>query len=144
MTSRRGFLHAVSFAAACVVSGCASLRTATTSVNIELMNFDTEERTTSIAVKQNDEVVFQTERTISARETEQKANTLQIYSAFEGADSEQFTVDVMLEGQPAGTYSYKITCADSDTEDLFTVRITGPDYDPKYGPTHFVISQCSE
>lgn len=144
MPSRRTFLHAASLASACVVSGCATLRTPSTDVDIRLMNFVAEERTVSVVVKQDEEDVFRTEKTISAGDPEGPAETLDVPGAFEGADGEQFTVDVTPEGQPTDTYDYKITCADFDTEDEFYVWILDPESSEGGKRTHFTVSLCSE
>lgn len=143
MPSRRSLLHAASLASACVVSGCASLRTPSTDVDITLMNFVAEERTISIVVKQDDEEVNRTEKTIAAADPEGRAESLEIPDAFEGADGEQFTVDVTPEGQQTDTYDYKITCADFDTEDSFSVWILNPDSSEEGKRTHFTVAFCS-
>lgn len=91
------------------------------------MNFVAEERTVSVVVKRDGEEAFQTEQTIPAADPEGQAESLEIPGALEGADGEQFTVDVTPEGQPTDTYEYGITCADFDTEDSFSVWILNPE-----------------
>lgn len=143
MPSRRAFLHAVSLSSACVVSGCATLRPPSTDVDITLMNFVTEERTVTAVVKQDDEEVFRTRNTLPAADPEGPAETLEIPGAFEGVDGERFTVDVTPEGQPTDTYDYKITCADFNSEDTFSVWVLNPETSEGGKRTHFTIAHCS-
>lgn len=143
MPSRRTFLHAASLASACVVSGCATLRTPSTDVDIRLMNFVPEPRTVSVVVTQADEEVFRTEKTIAAADPEGRATTVDIPGAFEGTEGEHYTVDVTPEGQPTDSYEYEITCADDDLEDSFYVWILDPEVSEGGNRTHFSVSFCS-
>lgn len=46
-----------------------------------------------------------------------------ISAAFEGTDGDQFTVEVALDGRPAGSFDYEITCADEELADLSAVYV---------------------
>lgn len=141
--SRRAFLQAASLASAYDVSGCATLRTPSTEVDITLMDYVAQGRTVSVVVKQDDEQVFRTEETISAADPTGRAESLELPGAFQGADGKQFTVDVTPQGQPTDTYDYKITCADFDTEDAFSVWILNPESSEEGKRTHFTVAFCS-
>jgi hypothetical protein len=141
---RRDFFAAAGTAGAIAVSGCTSLRKATTEVDITLMNFYAEERTVSIVVKQDDGEVFRTEKTIPAADPDGPAETLEIPNAFVGADGEQFIVEVTPESQQTDTHDYKITCVDFDTKDTFSVWIMNPETNEEGKRTDLTSAYCSE
>lgn len=143
MPSRRAFLHTASLATAGVVGGCAAQRPPSTTVEVKLLNFFAEPRTVSVVVEQDDEVVFRTERTVSASATpEGEAEILKIPDAFEGTDGEQFTVAVTPAGRPTDTYDYEVTCADADTQDVFSVWILNPESSERGERTSFTVAWC--
>jgi len=108
------------------------------------MNFFAEPRTVSVVIEQDGEEVFRTERTVPASATpEGEAKILKIPDAFEGTDGEQFTVAVTPDGQPTDTYDYEITCADFDTQDLFSVWILNPESSERGERTSFTVAWCS-
>lgn len=141
---RRELLAAAGTAGAIAVSGCTFLRPPTTDVDITIMNFVAEERTVSVVVKQDDVEVFRTEKTIPAADPEGPAETLEIPNAFEGADGEQFIVEVTPEGHQTDTHDYKITCVDFDTKDTFSVWIMNPEKNEEGKRTDLTVAYCSE
>lgn len=57
--------------------------------------------------------VFQTEETIPPNDGEDLGEVL-IEDAFTGSSGDQFTVQAWLDGEPADTFDYEITCSEDN------------------------------
>lgn len=121
------------------VSGCSTTRTECKPVNVLLQNDDSEEWQMTVAVEDTTgEEVFQTEKTIPADSGEDLGEVL-IEDAFRDNSGDQFTVQTQLDGEPAGTFDYEITCPD---DNRFSLLVEHRPYNPDDGEP--VADRCAE
>lgn len=74
-----------------------------------------------------DEEAFRTKETIPPDDGEDLGEVL-IENAFVGTSGDPFTVRVWIDGEPAGTFDYEITCNEYDYFSLLGEhRLYGPD-----------------
>lgn len=86
------------------------------------------------------EEVFRTEETIPADDG--TLGEVLIEDAFEGTSNDQFTVRAWLDGEPAGTNDYKITCPD---DNRFSLLVEHQPYRFDDGqPVDYVARWCAE
>lgn len=142
MPSRRRVLRLWSLAAAGAIGGCTTRQADSKPVDVLLQNDDTEERRLTVAVEgDTDGELFRTEETIPADDGEDLGE-VRIEHAFEGTTDDHFTVRVWLDGEPAGTFDYEITCPD---ENRFSLLVEHEPYSPDDGePVDYVPDRCGE
>lgn len=141
MPSRRGVLRLCGLAAASAFSGC-STGEEPKPVAVLLQNDDTEAWPLTVAVERDGgEEVFRTEETVPADDGEDLGEVL-IEDAFEGASRDRLSVRAWLDGEPAGTFDYEITCAD---ENRFSLLV---EHRPRAGddgePVDYVADRCGD
>lgn len=140
MPSRRRVLSLCGFAAAGVVGGCTA-RADPKPVDVLLQNDDTEEWPLTVAVERDDEELFRTEETIP-RDTGEDLGEVLVEDAFEGTSGEEFTVRTWLDGDPAGTFDYEITCSE---DNYVSLLVEHRPYSPDDGePVDYVPRRCGE
>lgn len=145
MPSRRAFLCTASLAGAYAISGCAALGSEPTDVDILVRNAQPVEHSLSIVVSEDGDEVFQTETTVPASDPPMGlAEAPPISAAFEGNDSDQFTVEVALDGQSAETFDYEITCADEELADLFAVYVLNPQEEQDGARIRVLPNHCAD
>jgi hypothetical protein len=111
-------------------------------VDVLLQNDDTEAWPLTVAVEtESGGERFRTEETIPADTGEDLGEVL-IEDAFEGAAGDQFAVQVWLDGEPAGTFEYEITCPD---DNRISLLVEHEPYTPDDGePVDYVPDRCGE
>ena len=140
MTSRRRILQLCSLGMFGVLSGCSRALAQPKPVDVLLQNDDTEPWQMEIVVERDSgERVFRTEETIPAGHD---VGEVLIKDAFEGASGDRFTVRARLEGDPAGTFDYEITCSTDNRMNLLVEHQPFPAYDGE--PVHYVADTCHE
>lgn len=145
MPSRRAFLCTASIAGACTISGCTALGSEPTDVDILIRNNQPVEHSLSIVVSKGSDEVFRTETTVPASGSSGGlADAPPISAAFEGNDSDQFTVEVALDGQSAETFDYEITCADEELADLFAVYVLNPQEEQDGARIRVLPNHCAD
>lgn len=142
---RRHILAAIGTTAVGLLAGCAAIPGGQSSdkpVNVLLQNDDNEAWQLTVAVKdETDKEVFRSEETIPADTGEDLGEVL-IEEAFKGTTDDQFAVQVWLEGEPAGTFDYEVTCPE---DNRFSLLVEHTPYEPDDGePVDYVPDRCGE
>jgi hypothetical protein len=138
MPSRRTVLRTCSVAAAAGLAGCGALRDESRPVNVLLQNDDDREWPLTVAVERDDEELFRTEETVPADDGT-GLGEVRIEDAFDGTDGEGVTVRAWLDGEPAGTFDYTVTCSEDNRFSLLVEHdaTTGDSVD-------YVARRCGE
>lgn len=144
ITDRRHVLAVTGVTLVGGLAGCAALLdddSSETPVDVLLQNDDTDEWQLTVAVEDGTgEEVFRTEETVPADDGED-LGVVRIEDAFKGTTGDQFTVQTWLDGEPAGTFDYEITCSD---DNRFSLLIEHTPYDPDDGePVDYVADRCA-
>jgi len=115
MPSKRRVLSLCGLAITTAVSGCLGTREASIPVFIQLRNEDTRaEWQLTVGVEdETGEEVFRTEESIPPNDG-QDLGEVRIEDAFRGRTGDRFTVRAWLDGEPAGTFDYEITCQEDN------------------------------
>jgi len=139
MPSRRSVIRSCSVAVAGAVAGCATGREVVP-VDVLLQNDDSRAWSMTVAVEsETGEEVFRATETVPADDG--TLGELLLEDAFEGTDGDRFTVGAQLDGDPAGTYDYEITCPEDNRFSLLV------EHDPDgsgAGPVDYVDRWCND
>lgn len=142
MPSRRSVLAVGGLAVASALSGCSMSRAQPKPVNVLLQNDDTRAWPVTIAVEDtNGEVVFRTAETVPADTGEDLGEVL-VEDAFQARSGDRVTVRTWLDGDPAGTFDYELTCK---SDNRFSLLVEHEPYDPDDGElVDYVPHRCGE
>lgn len=140
MPTRRRFLSIGGLVITSTVSGCSMIRGDSKPVDVLFQNDDFEEWQVRVTVEDTTgEEVFRIEKIIPADSGEDLGEVL-VEDAFTGNSGDQFTVQAWLEGEPAGTFDYEITCPD---DNRFSLLVEHTPYEPDDGePIDYVADRC--
>lgn len=122
------------------VSGCSMRREESKPVNVLFHNDDSEELRVRVTVEDTSgREVYRTEETVPSDSGEGLGEVL-VENAFDGSSGDRFTVQVWVEGEPAGTFDYEITCPE---DNRFSVLVEHNPYESGDGePVHYVSRTC--
>ncbi|WP_276257602.1 hypothetical protein [Haloglomus litoreum] len=138
MPSRRALLRAGGIVVTAGLAGCSALQDEPRPVNVLLQNDDDREWPLTVAVERDGEELFRTEETVPADDGT-GLGEVRIEDAFEGTDGEGFTVRAWLDGDPAGTFEYTVTCPEDNRFSLLV------EHDATTGDAlDYVARRCGE
>jgi hypothetical protein len=138
MPSRRTVLRTCGVVAAAGLAGCGALQDEPRPVNVLLQNDDDREWPVTVAVEQDDEELFRAEETLPADDGT-GLGEVRIEDAVEGTDGEGFTVRAWLDGEPAGSFDYTVSCSEDNRFSLLV------EHEATAGDTlDYVARRCGE
>ena len=141
MPSRRKVLSLATLLTLGPITGCSSRVEDPKSVDVLLHNDDTKPWELTVVVAQDTgEQVFETTETVPVDDGV-NVGEIRIESAFEGSQTDQFTVRTRLAGEPAGTFEYEVTCPD---DNYIALLVEHQSHRDDGEPVHYNAHWCAD